>query len=346
MNSLPLADQRFQKSRIAVIRLSSDANWSCKNHSAPGLGHPRWSPDPSEQAAVAVEGGRADEQRNVFAIPGSDSGDSGREGRLVSIRPMPLALRSSWSFSFRIGALLDALQVELLVGALEFFFQQRIWASMRFAGGLGGHRQPVAAFDRVVWRTSRWREVGALRSGVTTSGKGSSSGRVTSAKSPKQPHRCCGLGPFSGGFSEVSDLAWVDHDRRQIGTHQSARDLAFIATVGFEHDQVGSILARHLTKALIPALSLAKDFFSPMGRLSTSSCVLDTSMPTKIRETSVMPCSLIFNVLQLRLNLASVAACLPRRCSRFWGPDGTTHPTKRSPTSSGRTACPILFRIN
>ena len=41
------------------------------------------------------------------------------------------------------------------------------------------------------------------------------------------------------GFGEVSDLAWVDPDHRDLGARQSAQDLSFQAAGGFQHNQGG-----------------------------------------------------------------------------------------------------------
>ena len=216
-----------------------------------------------ERAAVAVERGDANQRGDLFAIKGSELREFGEQG---SAGDRTNAGRSAQQLLvlFPDRALLDG-SVEILVGAMEFLFQPADVSVDALCDGLGGHRNPV------VLGTDHLEDLSAAR------GEGSEfqSDRVGQGAqlwtnrlgemSQDSGINAVGLGQFSGGFSEVSDLARIDHDHRQFGTHQSLGDLAFIAAGGFQHDRCGLNLSQPFDQGLDAELVVSKRFFLACG---------------------------------------------------------------------------------
>ena len=216
-----------------------------------------------ERAAVAVEGGHTDERGNLFAIQGSKLRQLGEQGA-AGDRTDALSTAQQLVVLFPDRALLDG-SVELLVGALEFLFQPADMGVDAFCDGLGGHRQPVVLGRNHLEDLSSSRgERSEFQSHYIGQGAQLWTNHLSEVRQDSGID-AVGLGQLSGGFSEVSDLAWVDHDHRQIGTHQSARDLAFIATGRFKHDQGGLDLSQPFDQGLDAGLVVGKRFFLTSG---------------------------------------------------------------------------------
>jgi hypothetical protein len=189
-----------------------------------------------ESTAVTREGSQADQSRDLFAAKSAELWEFSDQ---CTAAHGPNARRRAENFLvFFPERIFPDETIEVLVRVIEFLFEIGDMSGDTFFDRFGGRGQAVFLSDDHVddlssacgQRSEFQGELvgermrfGTDRLGVVSQNRGIDA---------------IGFRQLTGGFGEVSDLARVSHDYRDLGTNQSGHDLTFKTTGGFQDDQV------------------------------------------------------------------------------------------------------------
>lgn len=298
-----------------------------------------------EGATVAIEGGDASESGNLSTI---ESPELRQFSEQCSAGDRTDALNTAQQIFvlFPDRILLDG-SVEVSVGALEILFQPSDVSMDAFSDGLGGHLQPVFLGTDGCEEVSAARgQCPQLHSDGIWQGAQLWANRL-GKMSQDIGIDAVGLSQLTGGFSEVSDLAWVDHDCRQIGTHHSAHDMTFIAPGGFQHDQGGWDLSQPFDQGLDADFVVGKTIFLAGGaNRDIELCFghIDADKDKGTFQDAILLND--FTMLQLSSTLRKMRAWLaPATVRAFWEPewDGPCYDTASNDRGADGLSHPVSY---
>jgi hypothetical protein len=188
-----------------------------------------------KRATVAVEGSQTHQRRNLFTIEGAEFWQLGQQGAAGDWADCRSTAQNIFVL-FPDRALFDE-AIDIGVDTLEFLFELTDVLGDIFGDCFGSRDEVVFLHDDHLDELSSAR---AQRSEFQSDRVGQRPQLGSDCLGVMSQYRCIdavGFGQLSGGFSEVSDLAWIGPDHSDLGADQSADELTFKAAGGFQHDQ-------------------------------------------------------------------------------------------------------------
>src|SRR5258706_1483054 len=127
--------------------------------------------------------------------------------------------------------------VEVLIGVIEFLFEIRDMSGDTFFDRFRGRGQVVFLSDDHVDELSSAHSQSSEFKGKLVGQRARLGTNRFSVVSQDRRINAIGFSQLSSGLGEVSDLAWVSHDHRDLGADQAVHDLTFKSSGRFQDNQ-------------------------------------------------------------------------------------------------------------
>ena len=188
-----------------------------------------------ESAAVMWEGSDADQSGDLFAAEGTELWEFGHESTAAN-RPNTGGGAQDFLVVFPGRVFLDE-PVEVLISAIKFLFEIGDMSGDTFFDRFRGGGQVVfLSNDHVDDLSAAYGQGSEFQGELVGQRAGLRANRV-SVVSQDRGIDAIGLSQLSSSLGEVSDLAWISHDHRDLGANQSEHDLTFKTPGRFQDNQ-------------------------------------------------------------------------------------------------------------